>query len=429
MRIVQIASGDFFSTYGGGQVYVKNLVDEMIRNRNMEVAVISLVKDNENSISEKCYNGIRLIEINSGINLEEAIQLIAPDIIHAHSLKDQACMIGVRLGIPVVVTAHHGGILCPAGTRLNCNDEICHSKVTHSNCLPCVLRNIRSGRRWWYPFMRHISEKNYLKLGNILTKLPFIPFISPIGCAAISIKDKQRQWSAITNGCSAMVAPCRDIADAMLQNGLDRSKVRIIPHGIPLPPVRPEYPDIINGSIDFYYVGRICYFKGIHTLLEAFSKVDNPKIRLHLIGGAGNKHELRYMEKLKKRHSYDSRIIWHGKISPETIFETTRSYHVSTTSSYLEAFGLNIAEALALGKPVLATRNGGAEMQIINGKNGWLVDTNDVQSLSDKICEIAAHPELLEGMSQHCKAKGITEHAAELFNLYVTLHNNEANFD
>ena len=31
MRILQVASGNFFSTYGGGQVYVKNIVDEMIR--------------------------------------------------------------------------------------------------------------------------------------------------------------------------------------------------------------------------------------------------------------------------------------------------------------------------------------------------------------------------------------------------------------
>lgn len=31
MKVLQIASGDFFSTYGGGQVYVKNIVDEMRR--------------------------------------------------------------------------------------------------------------------------------------------------------------------------------------------------------------------------------------------------------------------------------------------------------------------------------------------------------------------------------------------------------------
>lgn len=42
MNIVEIASGNFFSTYGGGQVYVKNIVDEMIRQR-YPVQVISFV--------------------------------------------------------------------------------------------------------------------------------------------------------------------------------------------------------------------------------------------------------------------------------------------------------------------------------------------------------------------------------------------------
>ena len=37
MKLFQIASGDFFSTYGGGQVYVKNIVDEMIR-QGLDVA-------------------------------------------------------------------------------------------------------------------------------------------------------------------------------------------------------------------------------------------------------------------------------------------------------------------------------------------------------------------------------------------------------
>ena len=42
MKILQIAAGDFFSTYGGGQVYVRNIVDEMIR-RHTDVSVISFV--------------------------------------------------------------------------------------------------------------------------------------------------------------------------------------------------------------------------------------------------------------------------------------------------------------------------------------------------------------------------------------------------
>lgn len=49
---------------------------------------------------------------------------------------------------------------------------------------------------------------------------------------------------------------------------------------------------------------------------------------------------------------------------------------------------MNISEALALGKPVLATRNGGAEMQIEDGVNGWLVPSNDAEAMRQKMDEI-----------------------------------------
>ena len=40
MRVLHIASGDFFSTYGGGQVYVKNIVDTMI-DMGIDLSVVS----------------------------------------------------------------------------------------------------------------------------------------------------------------------------------------------------------------------------------------------------------------------------------------------------------------------------------------------------------------------------------------------------
>lgn len=419
MRILQIASGDFFSTYGGGQVYVKNIVDEMIA-EGMDVSVVSL-KEGISEPTPKDYKGHRLVEIGSPDQLEKAIDIIRPDVIHAHSMKDSACRIGKQKDIPVVVTSHHGGILCPAGTRLDCQDRICHRKVNHKDCLPCVLRNTRTGLKWWYPVMRHLPEQGYLKLGKTLGRMPFIPFVTPVGIAARQIQEKKQQWDEIAEKCYRMVAPCDEIAQAMTQNGLDPDKVKVIPHGIPLPKARPPYPEIKDGKIKFYYVGRICYVKGIHILLEAFSKVDDPRLELHLIGGAGNKHEARYMADLQKRHQGDKRIIWHGKIAPEAVFEATSNYHISSSSAFLEAFGLNIAEALALGKPVLATRCGGGEAQVREGENGWLVPTNDPDAMADKIRQIIAHPEILPEMSRNCRATSVREHVAALEKVYKEL--------
>lgn len=413
MLILQVASGDFFSTYGGGQIYVKNIVDEMIR-QGYSLTVISFVVRNT-AIEKKQYKSIDLYEVgNCGLNqLQDLIKQIHPEVIHAHSHKAQMVTIGNNLHIPVVVTAHHGGILCPAGTLLTNNDEICRTTLSHAHCLACVLRNIRSGR-YWYPFMRMLPQILYRKLGDGLAKLPFVPFVSSIGGVARSIARKQEEWRTILDGCTRMIAPSRAIADAMLRNGLDPQKVTILPHGIPLPASVPEFPPIMNGKIKFFYVGRICYVKGLHILLQAFSQLENPNAELHLIGGSGNKTEKRYEEALKKRFAFDQRIIWHGKVAPDKVFDVVSQFHVAVSVPiYMEIFGLNIAEALAMERPVLATRCGGAEMQIEDGVNGWLVDPNNVHSLAKKLQEISIgftipdfdpSTQRVISIHQHCKA-------------------------
>lgn len=421
IQILQIASGDFFSTYGGGQVYVKNIVDEMIR-QGYSVQVISFV-NKDCAVETRDYKGTMLYEVGSnGIDrLESLIVQIRPDVIHAHSHKAQVVEIGKKQHIPVIVTAHHGGIVCPAGTLLDCKDEICHIAVSHEHCLACCLRNIRSGK-YWYPFMRLLPQNIYRSLGRGLSKLPFIPFVTPIGQAALSIERKQAEWHAIASDCTRMIAPCQAISRAMQRNGLSKEKITILPHGIPLPKEVPDFPPIINGKIKFFYVGRICYVKGLHILLEAFSLLDNENAELHLIGGVGNKSERRYEHSLKRRYAADKRVVWHGKVPPEKVFDMIRLYHISSSSSssYLEAFGLNIAESLAMGKPVLATRCGGAEMQIEDGVNGWLVEPNNMEALAEKMQEIS---DSFTNYSTHLSTErviSIEEHCKALIKLYET---------
>lgn len=421
MQILQIASGDFFSTYGGGQVYVKNIVDEMIR-RQCSVQVVSFV-DGDSAIEKKVYKGINLYEVGyRGLDqLQSLVKQIGPDIIHAHSHKAQTVEIGRILNIPVIVTAHHGGIVCPAGTLLDSHDRICATTVAHEHCLACCLRNIRSGRHW-YPFMRLLPRSVYQKIGVCLSKIPFIPFVTPIGRTALSIEHKRVEWRTIAEGCTRMIAPCIAIAEAMERNGLDKGKVTVLPHGIPMPSLSPGFPAVVNGKIKFFYVGRICYVKGIHVLLKAFSLLDNPYAELHLIGGTGNKGERRYERALKKLYASDSRIVWHGKIPSDQVFDTIKPFHISVSVPiYLEVFGLNIAEALAMGKPVLATRCGGAEMQIEDGVNGWLVNPNDVEALARKMEDLSNHFTGYDTYHSTQRVISIKSHCNSLIKLYETV--------
>ncbi len=434
MRIVQVASGDFFSTYGGGQVYVKNVVDEMIR-QGLDVAVLSFV-GKDIAIEEQDYKGISLWEVGTlakDVDIEELVRTISPSIIHAHSKKALFVTLGERLHIPIIVTAHHGGILCPAGTLMNVDDHICQSTLSHEHCLKCCLANIRTGRSW-YPMMRVLPRNGYLQLGKVLQKLPFIPFITPIGGTALSIQNKISEWQTICEKATKVIAPSHAIADAMCRNGLSRDKVTVIAHGIPKnEEIQNDCPSKLggrahaegvsilahNGKIRFFYVGRICRVKGLHVLLEAFSGIANQdKAELHIIGGAGNKGEQRYMEQLQRKYT-STNIVWHGKVPAEKVFETIKDFDAMVHPAiFLEVFGLNIAEALAMNKPVLATRCGGAEMQIKDGINGWLVAPNDMNALRVKMNEIVDQGVNMDLTALQESVISIKDHVKELIEVY-----------
>jgi len=207
----------------------------------------------------------------------------------------------------------------------------------------------------------------------------------------------------------------------MIRNGLDEKKIIVIPHGIPLPSNVSSLSSIGNECVKFFYVGRICYVKGIHVLLQAFNSLAEGNVELHLIGGAGNKGERRYMAQLQRKYKKDSRIIWHGKVEPEQVFDEIKNLHVLVLPSIcLEIFGLNISEALAMGKSVLATRCGGAEMQIENGVNGWLVEPNDAKALKAKMEDIINDVSIIPSMEMSGRKSviSIEEHCKTLVNLY-----------
>lgn len=421
MRILQVASGDFLSTLGGGQVYVKNIVDEMV-NRGLDVTVLSFTDNNKATTYRYKNSVVYGVPENTGEQeLGILIDRIKPDIIHAHSNKALICRLGHNRNIPVITTSHHGGIACPAGAFLDYADKICNKRITHNNCLPCVLRNTKTGLKLWYPIVKFIPKKTYLAIGKFLRKRRPVLFLTPVGIAALQIEDKNNCWNEVKDKCTLMIAPCYGIADSMVNNGLNKDKIVILPHGIPLPKERHISSPLNRDKLKFYYTGRMCPVKGVHILVEAFHSIDNPDIELHLIGGG--KYEIEpLVEKLKKRYPNDSRIIWHGKVPPDQIFDITREFDVSVAPTIcLEIFGLNIAEALSLGKPVIATRCGGAEMQIKDGYNGWLVEPNNVEALKERMEYVIDHRSILPKMSNNCAAISIQEHCDKLLEIYKSL--------
>lgn len=424
VKALFILSHNINSKYGGGQIYVSSLIDEFIRQ-----GLFPVIASPRRSESEaESYNGCRIVQFKQPLNLDGAtliLQEIKPELVHAHGFKAVFAEACKKLRIPCIITAHHGGIVCPAGTLLNHRDEICRIKSNHNDCLPCVLRNIRGGFYAW-PLILMLPLKARLALGRFMQKMPFILYLTPILKAALAIQDKADEWKAIHENATLLIAPSDAIAESMIRNGSPRNKIKAIPHGIPFPNKRLlsdslQHRGKINQSLRFFYVGRICYVKGVHVLLSAFNNLDTDA-ELHIFGGVGNKQEERYMVRLKNKYRKNTRIIWNRKIDSEKVYEVINQYDVMIHPAiYLEVFGLNIAEALVLGKPVIATRCGGPEMQIEDGVNGILVEPNNSLVLANTMRKVINN--IINLKVNNTDVIPIERHVKELIELYEEIAN------
>jgi len=131
------------------------------------------------------------------------------------------------------------------------------------------------------------------------------------------------------------------------------------------------------------FVGRLISEKGLHILLEAFSKVVKRGYPAKLkIIGKGPLWTL--VVKYKKR--LGGRLVWYGDASfPEsTVIKIIADSDILVLPSLNELFGFVILEALSLNKRVIASRVGGIP-EILSLKCGSLVAPGDVDSLADAI--------------------------------------------
>ena len=172
---------------------------------------------------------------------------------------------------------------------------------------------------------------------------------------------------------------------------------RIASFGIKEPMVIPNLVDerifspgaAVTDKTIFFTLCGISRQKGIDTLLEAIA-LWNPPANLFefRIGGDGPMLDTYKAKALALGLS--DRVRWLGPVSRDDAPRLFRECHVYVMPSMHETFGVVYAEALACGKPVIATRCGGPE-SIVKDFNGRLVDIGDVRGLSETMQTMAKH--------------------------------------
>lgn len=186
---------------------------------------------------------------------------------------------------------------------------------------------------------------------------------------------------------------------AALEAGWSLERTEIIPSGIDEDVFRPAAEQ--QWAWRLLYVGRIDPRKGIATAVDALAHLP-PEARLRTVG-AGDE---RFTEWLRLRAlELNVELDLAGPIPRQTLAgEYAASDVVVFPVEWEEPWGLVPLEAMAVGRPVVATGSGGSAEYLRDGVNCLLFAGGDARSLSEAVRRLAGDPPL----RRRLREKGFT---------------------
>lgn len=167
-------------------------------------------------------------------------------------------------------------------------------------------------------------------------------------------------------------------------------------------------------------ITRLDRWKGVETFIQAarYVKADTKFIVFGQLVRGKEKY-LKDLENIIKKFKLEEKVsIKITRTNPEIIANSDIIVHASLRP---EPFGLVIVEAMASGKPVIASRRGGPEEIISDGIDGILVEPGDPHLLAQAISRLLKNPQFSQAMGLKAREK-----VMEKFNLkeYVRNFNN-----
>lgn len=162
--------------------------------------------------------------------------------------------------------------------------------------------------------------------------------------------------------------------------------------------------EVAPAPLRILFVGNISRRKGLHTLVHALTRMQRPA-RLTVAGSESV--EPRYahaVRRLAARLGVDDRIEFCGRVDDVALWRQYGRCHCLALPSY-EGFGIAYLEAMAFGRPVIASTAGAAFEIVTDGVEGFLVAPDDADTLAQRLDQLAADRTRLLGMGDSARAR------------------------
>lgn len=194
---------------------------------------------------------------------------------------------------------------------------------------------------------------------------------------------------------AALVTQIRD-AEALGSLG-PSAQTAIIPNWIEDLDARP--PSYVSGPLVVGSLSRLVEGKGLEELIAALQRLQNRGVgfRCRL---AGSGPLMPSLKRLAVEAGCQGNLEFLGPLHHSQIAEFLSSIDVFVLPSHSEAMPMSILQALSASRPILATPVGAVPDLVQEGVNGFLVPVGNVEALTERLCELASQPDLVQRMGQ-----------------------------
>ncbi|MFX0196932.1 MAG: glycosyltransferase family 4 protein [Candidatus Hodarchaeota archaeon] len=158
-----------------------------------------------------------------------------------------------------------------------------------------------------------------------------------------------------------------------------------------------------NNTPTVGFLGELSERKGILSLVDAASLIREkfPQIRFVIAGRDGGVSDL--LCKRLREKQLDSAFRFLGFRTDA--LSVIASSDIFVLPSLADPFPVVLLEAMHMGKPVVATRSGGAAEMVVDGETGVLVPVNDPSAMARAIVSLLENPKRMELMGQQAKER------------------------
>ena len=238
------------------------------------------------------------------------------------------------------------------------------------------------------------------------------------------------------NLCDIVISPSEAVEHILRERGM-ATRMKVIPTGVDImkfshgdgTAFRQRYQIPPNGFVAGS-VGRLASEKNLLFLTDAvgqFLKM-HKKARFLVVGDGPQREEL---EHFVSENNLKRQVIFTGMLNGQSLIDAYHAMDVFVFSSKSETQGMVLAEAMAAGLPVIALKASGVTDILQDGKNGYMLESEDIDLFSQKIqacfkCSKKRWQSMKQEAVETANHFSIDACAGRVLNLYEQLTKNKS---